>query len=114
MTLLPGRIAVLVPDEKPTVIAIPDKLKEKWRSIAHPILEPEMGVVIKTGRSRGRVPMPCVGEDVYVKPKEGLTIVPNDIDTPHLGKFVPKGYTLRIYGRIDEPWHDAIYCGVEE
>jgi len=84
---------------------------EKWDVLDRVGLEPLKGEVVAVGRQRGRVPMPQVGQTLALK-RGGLTVEHNDFDIPTVGKMVPKGFALRIYG-VGEEWTDGVHGRME-
>lgn len=108
-SLLPGRIAVLVPDDQPSncTIVIPKAIQDKWDVGFRPGNRLLAGVVAALGKHRGRVGFPPVGAEVYCVAHAGLTVEPNDLDIPSIGAEVPSGHTLRIYG-VGSDWDDNV------
>jgi len=104
---LPGRVAVLVREANVSVLAIPEAVRERWLAMERPPHRLINGIVVGVGPPRGSVPMPSVGDLVWALPRPGLIIVPDDIDIPSVGRHVPDGHTLRIYG-VGDPWHEQI------
>jgi hypothetical protein len=97
-----------VPDDEPTgVVLLPDAIRERFRQMERPPVPLLRGTVTEVGEQRGRVPLPNVGDRVWVLPKPGLIVEPGDIDLPDLGAEVPSGHTLRLYG-VGDAWHDQI------
>ena len=108
ITCLPGRVAVLVAEQTPnSAIVLPDAVRQRAIQMERPPYELQKGEVVAVGAPRGRVPMPKIGEQVWVLPKPGLTIQSGDLDLPGLGRQIPDGFSLRLYG-VGDRWYDQI------
>lgn len=118
--LLPGRVAVLVPNRDPREggIFVPEAVWSYWERLDKVTSKRRevmlvRGQVVAVGAQRGRVKLPGVGETVLCEAKSGLIIDSGDVDIPSLGKYVPRGYTLRLYG-VANPWYEDVVCGIAE
>ena len=88
-------------------VLVPEAVRRRAVEMGRPPYELVCGVVVAVGALRGRVTMPLVGDVVWVLRKPGLIVECGDLDLPELGRLVPKGCTLRIYG-VAEPWYEQV------
>ena len=109
VTMLPGRIAVLVKKNEQGLILKPDRTREYEEVSRAPGRALLRGWIV--GRSermgRARIPAPKVGTPVLVEPADGLIIEHLDTDIS-LGSIVPEGYTLRMYGVSKQIWFNSV------
>jgi len=111
---LPGRLAVLVPDASPQGgIVVPEAIRQRYLAMDRPPYPLVRGEVVAAGAPRGRVVMPRVGDEVWVYPRAGLIVEADDIDIPSLGRQVPAGHTLRLYG-VGDDWFEQVALAKDE
>lgn len=110
VTMLPGRIAVMVKNREQGAVQFSDALMERQEYFDRPGVPLLLGEVVAVGRRKGRVVMPPVGQRVYVKACDGLIISPGDRES--ISSEVPEGFTLRMYGATHD-WHDSVLLVTE-